>query len=223
MIDQIGMRLSPIFAWVSRLAWINLLWIGFTVVGLGLFGFFPATIAMYSVVRQWMMRPESRDESTVRAFAAEFKKELLSANALGWLVVLVGVALYFNLSVTIGLSGYFYTAIFYLSVAASAVYLTTLVQLPFIYVHVSARRLSLVKYAWLYSMAHPFGTAIIVGVGAGLSFLFGAVPALVPFCSGSIVCAITVAFGLRGLAPRNGAKTGKPSGAVKRMPHLVLH
>ncbi|MFC4402738.1 YesL family protein [Gracilibacillus xinjiangensis] len=41
--------------WISRFAYVNLLWIGFSLLGLVVFGFFPATAAMFALVRQWIM------------------------------------------------------------------------------------------------------------------------------------------------------------------------
>lgn len=40
--------------WITRFAYLNLLWIAFSLVGLGVVGFFPATAAMFAVVRKWV-------------------------------------------------------------------------------------------------------------------------------------------------------------------------
>lgn len=40
--------------WIARLAYINLLWILFTLSGFVVFGFFPATIAMLATLRQFI-------------------------------------------------------------------------------------------------------------------------------------------------------------------------
>lgn len=39
--------------WGMRLAYINILWLGGIILGLGVVGFFPATVAMLSVIRKW--------------------------------------------------------------------------------------------------------------------------------------------------------------------------
>ena len=41
--------------WVMRLAYLNLLWIGFTLAGAVIFGLAPATAAMFAVTRQWTL------------------------------------------------------------------------------------------------------------------------------------------------------------------------
>src|SRR5699024_8438852 len=40
--------------WTLRLAYVNFCWILFTLLGLVLFGFMPATAAMFSIVRKWI-------------------------------------------------------------------------------------------------------------------------------------------------------------------------
>lgn len=40
--------------WIMRLAYVNFLWILFTLAGFIVFGFFPATIATFAVVRKWI-------------------------------------------------------------------------------------------------------------------------------------------------------------------------
>ncbi|MBJ4025770.1 DUF624 domain-containing protein [Salmonella enterica subsp. enterica serovar Derby] len=41
--------------WLMRLAYLNLLWIGFTLAGAVIFGLAPATAAMFAVTRQWTL------------------------------------------------------------------------------------------------------------------------------------------------------------------------
>ena len=44
--------------WISRLFLLNILWVVFTIVGLGIFGFGPATAAMFAIVRKWIITPQ---------------------------------------------------------------------------------------------------------------------------------------------------------------------
>lgn len=40
-----------VFTWIARLAYLNLLWIGFSVLGLGIFVFL-ATVSMFAITRK---------------------------------------------------------------------------------------------------------------------------------------------------------------------------
>lgn len=86
--------LDNILQWITRMAILNLCWIAFTILGLGVFGFFPATVASLSVSRNWIM-----GENCLKiwgVFTNVFRKEFLLANGLGWLLTLFGGVLYFN-------------------------------------------------------------------------------------------------------------------------------
>ncbi|WP_421102885.1 DUF624 domain-containing protein [Sporosarcina psychrophila] len=43
-----------VFEWITRLAYIYLLWILFSLAGGMISGFFPATIAMFAISREWL-------------------------------------------------------------------------------------------------------------------------------------------------------------------------
>lgn len=45
-----------IFEWVIKLAYINILWILFTLIGLGLGGVGPATVSVFTVIRKYLRR-----------------------------------------------------------------------------------------------------------------------------------------------------------------------
>nr|WP_052044317.1 DUF624 domain-containing protein [Alkalihalobacillus alcalophilus] len=53
---------SPLYTisdWIMRLAYINLLWLLFMIIGLFIVGFMPATVAMFTVIRMLLMKEES--------------------------------------------------------------------------------------------------------------------------------------------------------------------
>ncbi len=58
--------------WIMRFAYVNILWGLFTLAGLVLFGFMPATVAMFTVIRKWLMG--ETDIPVFKTFFASFKK-----------------------------------------------------------------------------------------------------------------------------------------------------
>ncbi len=46
--------LNKAFEWITKIAYLNLLWLGFTLLGLIIFGIFPATAATFTVARKWV-------------------------------------------------------------------------------------------------------------------------------------------------------------------------
>lgn len=66
--------------WIMRLVYLNLLWIAFSLLGIVLFGFFPATAAMFSVVRKWIMG--ETDVRVFKEFWQTYRKEFWKSNRL---------------------------------------------------------------------------------------------------------------------------------------------
>src|SRR5690625_6046074 len=78
--------LYRIMEWISRFAYIQILWLLSTLLGLGLLGFFPATISMLAVMRDWFLgKPDS---PIFRTFWSYYKKEFIRAYLFGLILVL---------------------------------------------------------------------------------------------------------------------------------------
>src|SRR5690625_3722809 len=80
--------------WIMRLAYVNILWIAFTLVGIIIFGFFPATTGMFSVIRKWVQGKS--DIPIFLTFWSTYKKEFLKSNLLGFILSLIGYILYID-------------------------------------------------------------------------------------------------------------------------------
>ncbi|GAA5415978.1 uncharacterized protein YesV [Paraliobacillus ryukyuensis] len=91
---SITTTLDLVFRWITKLAFVNLLWIFFSFVGLGILGIFPATIATLGVVRSWLKG--NTDVKIWSTFKQIYKQEFKYANTLGLILVIAGILLYFN-------------------------------------------------------------------------------------------------------------------------------
>ena len=68
--------------WLTRLTVLNFIWIAFCLMGLGISGFFPATAALFSVIRKYQV---GQDKVRIfRDFKRAFKDNLIQANLLGY-------------------------------------------------------------------------------------------------------------------------------------------
>jgi uncharacterized membrane protein YesL len=77
--------------WVSNLAYINILWWAFTLLGGIIFGVFPSTIAMFFMIKK--MLSEKGDISIAREFTVLFKREFKKSNLLFYPFILCGFIL----------------------------------------------------------------------------------------------------------------------------------
>ncbi|MEH7253002.1 YesL family protein [Neobacillus niacini] len=79
--------------WIMRLAYVNLLWISFTLLGGILFGIMPATIASFAIIRKWVMDKEE-DYPIFKTFWESYRKDFINANLLGVFLFIAGGILY---------------------------------------------------------------------------------------------------------------------------------
>ncbi len=76
--ENLAMGYYRICTWIMRMAYVNLLWVAFSLLGLGIFGFFPATAAMFVVIRKWLS--SEQDIPVFKTFWNAFKTEFIKIN-----------------------------------------------------------------------------------------------------------------------------------------------
>jgi uncharacterized membrane protein YesL len=80
--------------WAMKLAYLNFLWILFTILGLGIFGIMPATVATFTIARKWLKQEE--DVQIGKTFFSTYKKEFIKSNGIGFILYMIGIILYVN-------------------------------------------------------------------------------------------------------------------------------
>ncbi len=80
---------------VMSLFYLNLLWIVFTLTGGILLGFGPSTVALYTVLRRWMMG--EGDRPVFQLFWRAYRLNFLKANGLTFVLIVLGSMLYINI------------------------------------------------------------------------------------------------------------------------------
>jgi uncharacterized membrane protein YesL len=171
------------YSFFDTLLWIaclNLLWILFTVLGLGVLGAGPATAAAHILVRR-----RSRGEAAplLKSFTREYLTNFARANALALPVMAVAVVLVMNwnyASLAGGLvselmaAATFVAALFLAAVACYLFPLYARYELPLgQYVMTSSR----------FAVRHLAGTAILLFVSAAAVYASQTLPGLIPFFS----------------------------------------
>src|SRR5699024_679089 len=99
-------RLYTISNWIFNIAFINILWIIFTILGLGIFGLFPATAAMFAVARKWIILGE-RDFNVLPMFWKFYRQDFFKLNGFALLFYAFGFFLYFDAAFLFLNSGFF--------------------------------------------------------------------------------------------------------------------
>lgn len=166
--------------WISRFAYVNVLWFTFMVMGIGIFGVFPATVALFAIIRKWLM-----GESTgpiLQTYWKIYRKEFVKSNLLGLLIVVIGFILYVDLAY-LPVTGAIYTVIRYAVIAISFAFFILALYIFPVYVHYQGTIKSYLKYALMASFAYPLFTLMMIigslAIYTGLSIF----PGLTPFYS----------------------------------------
>ncbi|WP_182200283.1 YesL family protein [Paraliobacillus salinarum] len=156
--------------WISRFAYVNGLWVLLTVAGLGVFGWAPATVAMFVVMRKWLMG--EKDVSVFKMFWQAYKKHFIQANIFGLFYFGVGYILFFDLVYFKSQEGLIFQIMFYLFLMIFYVLIISLFFVFPVFVHYDLKkRLQVIKYSMVIPLMRPLEVIGFLAVGAILGFL----------------------------------------------------
>lgn len=211
--NAIGHRLYAATDWVAKFAYINILWLAFSLLGLVVLGFFPATISMFTVIRKWLMG--ETDIPIFSTFWNTYKAEFFRGNGLGLIIVAVGGLIIFDF-VFIRHSDESVVAVIQipLYMLILAVVLTMFYVIP-VYVHYELRLFQMIKNSFLLMLVNPIENVVMISGIVAVFFLFKFIPGLGFFFGGSLAAAIMMAtcyFAFNKIEKKKQAyKMGSPS------------
>ena len=139
--------------WVMRLAYLNILWGFFTVLGLGLFGWMPASIGMFSVTKKWV-RGET-DTAIFPVFWNSYKENWRKGNILGIIFISVFALFYFDFRIISNLEG---TIPLILFLGLFLYFMITFFYLLPIFTYYELRLFEYIKYAFFIGLLRPLHT-----------------------------------------------------------------
>lgn len=187
--------LYKICEWIMRLAYVNILWFLFTALGLIIFGFFPATASMFSVIRKWLRK--EYDIPVFRLFWNTYRKEFVKLNGFGLIFLVIGIILFIDFRYFQMQSGLFYLVLTYVIGIMGLLYCGALLFFFPIYVHFNLKFKQYLKYSFLIPFSRPL-ELLFMGTGTVfISFVLHHFPGLIPFFGGSLVGMLLMFYGLR--------------------------
>ncbi|WP_026671752.1 YesL family protein [Alkalihalobacterium bogoriense] len=179
--------------WVTRFAYLNLLWIFFTVVGLVFWGIMPASVAMLTVIRKWLKG--DKEIPIGKLFRTTYKKEFVKANALALLLFVSAYILFINFQLLVQFTGVLHSIFFLFLVMATCAYILMLFFIIPVYVHYDLPFYQYIRQAFLISLLSPLVVMVMVIMLLSAYYLFMFIPGLIPLFGAS-----TVGFILMGVA-----------------------
>jgi uncharacterized membrane protein YesL len=181
--------------WVARLAFLNLLWIAFTLLGFVLLGFFPATIAMFSVCRKWVIGEQ--DVPVFKTFFHSYKKEFRKGNGIGGCLLAIAYILWVDYRILQTSANSNLQSLAYLFFLLFVFYGIFLLFLFPMYVHYELRIRQLIKNTLLLAVASPLTAIVMVTAVLFVYYLSLSISGVVVFFSGSTIALFIMWFSYR--------------------------
>ncbi|MEH7495700.1 YesL family protein [Neobacillus niacini] len=177
--------------WVLKLLILNILWVVLTLLGLIIFGFFPATVALFAVIRKLVMQDE--DVSIFQLFWRTYKLEFVKSNFLGMIVLSIGAILFVDLYILRQLDPSMLNQMLILIVfVLIVVYMALLIYIFPLFVHYDTNIVGYFKYAIILVIGRPFRTIFMLVSIVALMYLLRWIPGLIPIFGLSIFGLIVV-------------------------------
>jgi uncharacterized membrane protein YesL len=170
--------------WIMRFAYTNLLWLVFTLLGLGVFGIMPATTALFAVMRKWIQGQDN--VPVLKTFWREYKAEFFRSNLIGAVLAIIGLIIYIDLA-------FIYPSHFLLHVLRFAIMIFGFLFVSMLFyvfpllVHFDWKKRLYVKFSLLLSVAYLQYTLVMLALTVALFFLLAYLPGIVPFFSVSLI------------------------------------
>jgi len=167
---------------VASIVVMNLIWILLTLLGGIVFGWAPATVAMFTV---WRARARSENnEKIVKSMWQAYKKNFLYANLIGIIMLAAGFSLVFFGFTLQQWGGFFRILLLLFFVFSAFVYLVIFAFIIPVFVHYEVKLFEYFRYALMIGISHLFHTIVILGLivlMVWLSSMWLQIPLLIAF------------------------------------------
>jgi uncharacterized membrane protein YesL len=162
-------RINKLFEIIMRFVYLNLLWIFFSIVGLVVLGFVPATVAMFAVVRKWVTGQE--DVPIFKTFWRSYRSEFFKSNLLGLFLLIVGLILYIDFRIITVLEGWDSTVMAIILTSLVLLYFMVLLYIFPVFTHYKLKTLQYFKSAFIISLSNPVLTLLMLISGIAIVFI----------------------------------------------------
>ncbi|HZH61463.1 MAG TPA: DUF624 domain-containing protein [Metabacillus sp.] len=165
--------------WAFKLFFLNILWVLFTIMGIVILGVFPATTALFAVIRKLIMQDE--DTSIFSLFWSTYKKEFARSNLLGAVISLIGAILVIDIYILMQLEpSILNQTIKVILLLVFMIYLITTIYVFPIFVHLDLKIFGCIKYAFVLVIGRPLYTILLIICLIIISFVLRSIPGLIP-------------------------------------------
>ncbi|WP_062354037.1 YesL family protein [Bacillus kwashiorkori] len=170
--------------WIWRLMLTNFLWIGYTLIGIGVFGFMPATVSLFTVTRRWIKG--DTEFSVWQVFKETYKKEWMNSNKAGLIFALIATFLFIDLRIANYMQGLFSVFLYIFFVFLFFVLFMTVIFFFPLYVQYTFSMKEYIKQSFFHSIVSIKDTLVIILGLLFIAYIFKQWPGLLLFMGGVI-------------------------------------
>jgi uncharacterized membrane protein YesL len=170
--------------WVSKLAYLNVLWILFSLFGVIFLGLFPSTVALFVVAREWINR--NSDTPIFSTFWRTFKTEFIKSNLLGGILFVIGFILFVDMQFFFNNNTGVWMIINTITVMTCICYILMILYILPIYVHFDLSIIKIIQNSFLYMIGNIKVTIMMILVAITLSLSALYIPRAIFVFGGSI-------------------------------------
>jgi len=189
-------RFSVISEWIYLLLIIQIFWLVGTVIGLGLFGIIPSTLAMFSVFRK---RLQDGDVDIIKTFWNTYRTMFFKSQLTGLAWILLGLFLYYDIRILFNYQNTFSFIIGAVLISILLIYLlATMILIP-LNVHYEMTNSNRVRLSVMIAITMPH-----ISIGLTLStilvyFIATYIPILFLLCGISLAAFLYMKCSLKAL------------------------
>ena len=171
--------------WAFKLAYLNILWLLGIIIGFGILGFFPSTVAMFSVMRKWIQDDE--EIKVLNHFKNEYKKEFLHSNKYGYSWIVLGIIIYVDLQFFRGIPTIWALILSLFFFIFAVIYMVALLYAFPVYVQYNLNLKQYFRNCLFIVLSNPL-FSILMALGFYFPYyLMFKIPGLLPFFGGSLI------------------------------------
>ncbi|MGP4039277.1 YesL family protein [Gracilibacillus sp. D59] len=178
--------------WISRLAYLNILWLFFSIVGLLFLGVFPSLTAALAIERKWIRG--NRDFSLFKQFWLEYKNNFMKANLIGYFLSFLVILLYVNIMLVYSIDHWFRLLLLFLLFGLAFLVCIIAIYIFPTFVHYNAKFIDYITFAFVIALVSPFNTMLILVNICAFFFIGYYFPGIIFVFTGSGLTFITMWF-----------------------------
>jgi uncharacterized membrane protein YesL len=149
--------------WIMKFGYLNLLWMLFTLTGLIIFGFIPATISLFTITRAWIRG--NTDIPIWSTFLKVYKSEFVKSNKVGLVYLLGGYVLFIDERFLVQSSGSLNIVLVILLLIVAVLFLISFMYFFPTYVHFKLNPLAYIRYSIMMGLSQfPYTIIMVAGV-----------------------------------------------------------